>query len=471
MRSTAAMCLVLFAGCHGGDKVTPPPPAYHAAFAPVTTDGDMLRDGSGRALILHGVNAHVAGVFDVTFSDGRAPRELIPSFDASDATAMKAAGFTLLRLPVNWSGIEPMPGQFDTTYLDKIAATVDVMRGSGVYVLIDLHEDGYSKELCEDGAPLWAIDPQPTTLVGGPGPLAGGTDCHSSGAALQAFGSFFTDAMMLQESYTTMAGMLAARFAGDQQVIGYEIMNEPIAVDAEIDAFNVKVGAALRAADPGHLVFFEPSATRNFTDSAEISNTPFGVSGGVYSVHVYSDVFGGSLGFDDGSYVQVLADSIASARQEAQAWKTPLVITEFGIGADNAYAVPWLGHFLDGADLALASWTLWAWKEEPQGNWSLYVQNADGSWSPRPETFPLVSRPYAQAIGGDPTAMTWDGTTLTVAFTGRADVPGTHDLFWSAGTPTIECDGNVVAPTNVDLAGSRYSVTCAGLGAHTLTAR
>jgi endoglycosylceramidase len=467
MRKTAALCLLVFVGCSNGSKTVAP---YHAAFSPVDADGDMLRDGQGRALVLRGVNARVDGVFDVNFSDGRMPREVVPPIDASDAAAMKAAGFTLLRLPVNWSGLEPMPGQYDSTYLDRIAAVVDVMRGSGVYVLIDLHEDGYSKELCEDGAPLWAIDPQPTTLVGGPGPLDGSTDCHSSAEALKAFDNFFVDAMMLQESYAAMAGQLAARFAGDKQVIGYEIMNEPIGVDAAIDAFNIKVGSAMRAADPGHLVFFEPSATRNFTNTAEFSSTPFAIPGGVYSVHVYSDVFGGGLGLTDGSYVELLTSSITSARQEAQSWKTPLVITEFGIGADNSVAGAWLGHFLDDADQELASWTLWLWKEESQGNWGLYTHNSDDSWSPRPDMFTAVSRPYAQAIGGDPTAMTWDGTTLTVQFTGRGDVPGTHDLFWSSGTPTIECDGQVVAPASVDAAGSRYTVTCAGKGAHTLTA-
>ncbi|HWE29818.1 MAG TPA: cellulase family glycosylhydrolase, partial [Polyangia bacterium] len=308
-------------------------------------------------------------------------------------------------------------------------------------------------------------------LVGGPGPLAGATDCHSSAAALQAFGNFFTDQMMLQESYATMAGTLAARFAGDTQVIGYEIMNEPIGEDAQIDAFNVKVGSAIRAADPGHLVFFEPSATRNFTDSAEVSSTPYGVAGGVYSVHVYTDIFGSDAGLIDGSYVDVLSDSVSGARIEAQAWKTPLVITEFGIGADNTFAGAWLGHFLDDADSAFASWTMWLWKEESQGNWGLYTHNSDGSWSPRPAMFASVSRPYAQAIGGDPTAMTWDGTTLTVQFTGRDDVPGTHDLFWSSGSPTLACDGESVSATAFDSAGSRYTVSCGGKGPHTLTAR
>src|SRR6476659_1777395 len=123
-------------------------PVERTRFVPVDADGPTLRDARGRTLVLRGVNARVAGVFDVTFDDGRAPREAIPGFDASDVADLRASGFNLLRLPVSWSGIEPRPGEIDAAYLDRIAAVVELCRGSGVYVLIDLHEDGFSKELC-----------------------------------------------------------------------------------------------------------------------------------------------------------------------------------------------------------------------------------------------------------------------------------------------------------------------------------
>ena len=316
---------------------------------------------------------------------------------------------------------------------------VELFRGSGVYVLLDLHEDGYSKELCEDGAPLWAIDPPPDMLVGGPGPLRRVRPTATRRRRRwRRSQTFFADADQLQEEYAKAAQALAARFAGDTQVLGYEVMNEPIGVDDTIDVFNAAIATALRAADPGHLVLFEPSATRNFTNGAPIPSQPFAVPGGVYTVHVYTDVFGSSTIIADGTYPPLLASSISGAREEATSWKTPLVITEFGIGSDNAHAGDWLGHFLDDADAQLASWTLWLWKEQSQGEWGLYTHNDDGSWSPRPAMFAAVSRPYAQAVGGDPTAMTWDGTSLTVTFRGRDDVPGEHDLFWNSGTPTID---------------------------------
>ena len=189
------------------------------------------------------------------------------------------------------------------------------------------------------------------------------------------------DADQLQEEYAKAAQALAARFLGDTQVLGYEVMNEPIGVDDTIAVFNAAIAAALRAADPGHLVLFEPSATRNFTNGAPISSQPFAVPGGVYSVHVYTGVFGSSTIIADGTYPPLLASSISGARDEADGWKTPLVTTEVGIGSDNPPAGEWLGHFLADADAQLAPWTLWLWKEESQGEWGLYTHNDDGSWS------------------------------------------------------------------------------------------
>src|SRR5579883_1346784 len=371
MRSLVAFALIA-CGCGG---------AYSPRFRPVDSDGRALRDGSGRTLLLRGVNARVSGVVDVA--------------------ELRAAGFNLLRLPIDWSGIEPARGAFDSAYLDRVEAVIDLLRGSGVYVLLDFHEDGYSKELCEDGAPLWAIDPPPSTLVGGPGPLAGPTDCHTSSAALAAFAKFFADSDGLQEEYVTMASQVAMRFRSDTQVLGYEIMNEPIGVDTVIASFNQKVAAALRAIDTDHLILFEPAATRNFTNASPISSTPFPVGGAVYAVHVYTAVFGNNASLDDGTYPPALANSVSGAREEADAWGTPLIITEYGIGSSSPRATQWLGHFLDDTDAQGASSALWLWKEESQGEWGLYQVQPDGSFAPRPEMFQAVSRPYPQAIGGD----------------------------------------------------------------------
>ena len=56
-----------------------------------------------------------------------------------------------------------------------------------------------------------------------------------------------------------------------------------------------------------------------------------------------------------------------------------------------------------------------------------------------------VGRPYPKAIGGTPTGLSWDGTTLTLGFEGRNGVAKRHDIFFPSATPAIACDGKPVA--------------------------
>jgi hypothetical protein len=58
--------------------------------APLGVHCNALVDTSGRTVLLHGVNARVAGVFDVTFTDGRLPPASARS--ASTRSASRSAG-------------------------------------------------------------------------------------------------------------------------------------------------------------------------------------------------------------------------------------------------------------------------------------------------------------------------------------------------------------------------------------------
>jgi endoglycosylceramidase len=452
----AFIALVALAGCT--------PAKYAPTFAPIDSDGRALRDSEGRIKLYRGVNVHIAGIFDVTFADGRAPREPLPAFDASDPIDMRARGFNLVRLPINWSAIEPARGQYDEAYLDRVAQVVAWCRDAGVDVLVDLHQDGWSKELCEDGAPLWAIVPPPATLTGGPVP---GPDCHATGPALTAFDSFWADTDGLGEAYLAMLAHVAGRFRDDPAVIGYEIMNEPIGVDDTVQTFQKRAAETLRDNDTKKLVVFEPSATRNFTNGAPIPDAPFPVAGAVYAVHVYTAIFGNSGALEDGSYPPLLAGSIHGARDEADGWGTPLMVTEYGLGSTTTQGPDWIGHALDDYDAVGASTTWWLWKDPSPGGWGLFDPQPDGSYTARPLIMGALSRPYAQAVGGDDATTSFDGVTLTIGFRGRAGVPARHDVYWNRGTPAIACDGKPVVPDSAD--DSLYVVRCGGAGAHTLT--
>ena len=443
----------LVGGCHSAP----------ARYAPLDVDHGELRDADGRVVILRGINARAEGLFDVTFDDGRAPLETIPPLEDQDVARMASLGFNLLRLPLSWSALEPQRGVFAPAYLDELTRVVGLCRDHGVLVLLDVHQDAWSKEIGEDGAPLWAIQPPPAMLLGGP--LTDLDQRRTSKQVLDAFSSFFTlDADGLQEEFASMMQSLAIRFHGDPAVLGFEIFNEPMATDDELLAFHTKVAQAIRKYDAEHLIAFEPPATRNFVDAASIPSAPFPVGGAIYAPHLYTAVFGSDPRLTNDTYEMPLSNSIRNARDEADGWGTPLLIGEFGIGPQQPHALEWIGHALDGADSVFASTAFWLWKEQSQGQWGLFSIDADGVWHDRPDMMAAVSRPYVKAIGGTPQAMTWDGTTLTLAFTPRAGVPTRHDVFFPGAAPRIACDGAPVPPRDVtvDAATSTYSIRCDG---------
>ncbi len=168
------------------------------------------------------------------------------AFTAEDADAIAAMGWTAVRLLVSWSRVEPAPGQYDEAYLDEVAAAVAMLRERNVYTILDLHQDAWDAslaaspdEVCEgdsvpaggwDGAPAWA------TFDGGAARCESGGQREFGPAVRAAWGSFFDDVegpggVSLQTRYIQMFAHLVSRFANDDAVAGYDLMNEPNAFD------------------------------------------------------------------------------------------------------------------------------------------------------------------------------------------------------------------------------------------------
>jgi hypothetical protein len=420
---------------------------YVPTFHPLDSDGHVLRDSSGRTVTLRGYNVKVQGLFDVTPDDGLPPREAIVPLDDTDFALLQKSGVNALRVPLSWSAFEPTPGAYQSSYLAAIDAFLDQVRPYGLLVLLDFHEDGWSKDLCEDGAPAWATVVSPGQWEGG---LPGG-DCHTSNAALSAHENFFAnDANELQEAFAAMYQQFAAHFVNEELVFGYEIFNEPIALDPIVDAFSMKIAAAIRQVDPGHLILWQPSSYRNITNESLVSSTPFPVAGGVYDIHISENE-------------AIFDNSIANARTEADSWGQPLFVTEH---VANWSDLDWIDDTLDGFDANLASSTYWIWAQgpswEPINPAGVVSRDDAGAIEYLDDAGPYehLTRPYAMAVGGDVDATTWDGTTLAVLFRDHAGVPSTHDVYWNLGQPKVTCDSAALTGVTGDPKTLVFHVAC-----------
>ena len=257
----------------------------------------------------------------------------------NDLAQMRGMGFNFIRLPVNWSQLEPTPGVYNATYIDRVAQVVRWAGEQGIYVLIDMHEDNYSRFTPEttpfslpplltpvhesgghaDGAPPWAVmaDSVPALGVDGQAELNGYVEA--------AFTNFWNNAVPtnghgqplaqgaapgpgLQDHYIGAMAALAKRFMNDSTVVGYDVMNEPLpglvaapgvfdqaylfpfyrrVIDAMAgtrDGMPCEAGTpyvpacgyrSLGIDDSRHLFFVEPMAARNLTDFAVGLSLPF----------------------------------------------------------------------------------------------------------------------------------------------------------------------------------------------------
>jgi endoglycosylceramidase len=184
----------------------------------VTVAGTQFLDGAGKPLLLHGIN-----VVNKSQAEG-----YTKNIEQSDFAAIRGWGMNCVRLGILWDGLEPLPGQINDEYLDRIARIIGWAKAEGLYVLLDMHQDLFSVKF-SDGAPAWATldEGKPYT------PTAVWSDAYFTSEAVQAALDHFwanspgPDGVGLQDHYARVWQRVADRFRDEPAVAGYDLMNEP----------------------------------------------------------------------------------------------------------------------------------------------------------------------------------------------------------------------------------------------------
>jgi endoglycosylceramidase len=365
-------------GCSTGTGGGPPTrgdalPALHAVADPQHVG--RIVDESGREVLLRGVN--VNGHVDYWQYDP----DLFTTypFTEADADLIASMGWTMVRLLLSWSRVEPEPAMYDEAYLDEIAESISMLRERGIYTLIDLHQDAWGPslaappdEVCApptrpaggwDGAPAWATHDQDE-------PRCENGQRELVPAVQAAWESFFDNVegpggIGIRDRYAQMFGHVVARFATDDSVAGYEVMNEPnafrVGQEQQLVDFYEDCLEAMRAAEesvgaPRRLFFFEPSiawgvvglpAPPSFDHDDQV----------VYAPHIYQG--GIHPGTIEEGFVRAADDSV---RLYGGA---PVVTTEWGSDPTRAEDPEddYFERHLAEQERYLFGATLWTWRE------------------------------------------------------------------------------------------------------------
>ena len=392
-----AVALLAVAACVPRPEFRPPV----GPRASVGHSGRWLTDRDGRVVNLHGVN----------FVQKFPPvSPATAGFDEDDARFLHDEGFDVVRLGVVFGAVMPEPGVIDQEYVDSIASTVRMLRRERIFTLLDMHQDGFGPLVHGNGFPEWA-----TLTDGLPNPNDPFPTYYLTNPAMQrAFDNFWTnapgpDGVPLQTHYAEAWRAVAAAVAGEDYVLGYDLMNEPWpGADyaacftgcpdleaARLAPFATRMTEAIRTVDPRGLVFSEPWVLFNFGQTDTAIRGYSGADSGL-SFHVYA-------GSAEGDAATMDRAVTAGGRGDA------ILATEFGATGDVATLRRLTGAF----DSRLIPWIFWTYDENLVAD--LHAPPTGANL--RSAALGALVRPNPQAVNGTPTSASFDPETRVYDFT------------------------------------------------------
>lgn len=262
-------------------------------------------------------------------------------FTADDARYIASLGLNLLRLPINYRHFESDQEPFVINeegfkHLDRV---IELCAQHQIYTIIDLHAlPGYQNQ-----------------------------DWHSDNPTHKAL---FWQHKHFQDRTVHLWEVIARRYQGNPWVAGYNPMNEPGDVSAElILPFYQRLYQAIRAIDPDHILFLE--GNRYSTEFHMFTETWPNV---IYTVHDYAlpgFIDGGPYpGVSRGEFVDkaVLEETFLQRTEFMRRTNTPIWVGEFGpvyTGDATADAMRYqvLRDQLEIYCRHQANWAIWTYKD------------------------------------------------------------------------------------------------------------
>jgi endoglucanase len=316
------------------------------------------------------------------FEVAKAPRQIFAAFDRllgperarsfwkqfrdsyvteADIRFIKSAGFNTVRIPLHYRLLMTDDGAIEGegwALLDRVLGWV---REAGLLAILDLHAaPGGQTGINHDdgpGYPLMFYVPRDRALT------------------------------------VRLWRAIALRYSGNRAILGYDLLNEPIApyhdtatLNPRLEPFYKEVTAAIREVDPGRIVIL---AGGQWSSSFDMLGPPF-TDNLAYTYHLF--------------WASTKRDSIQRHLNFANLYDVPLFLGETGELTDE-----WNERFRKLNETHGIGWAFWTYKNldtpstvvsipRPEG-WSEIVAFADGKRRDRPPPA-LIDRAIAQYLDG-----------------------------------------------------------------------
>ena len=383
----------------------------------------FIRLDDGRYSIFHGVNVVVKLPPYIPDTENFDPYF---SFTDEDITILKRLGINLVRLGIIWESIEYQEEKYNSTHLEKMSKIVSKLEENGITVIIDAHQDMFSRLFCGEGAPKFYVDKLSYSsdcktniisrifgLFSACIPLSKNNwnydenglplieDCvagsfidyHKAPELMTVYDSFFQNENGVLDSFVNFWKVLAKKFKGRKNVLGYDLWNEPWASNLWIDLkslipgyvdnhilseFYAKIDSGIAEIDPDYTMLFEPIP---FPDTLPLfggyaldtfSATPVDntIRKQMFNVHSYCCAADQNICKDGepnlsdskGKCAEFHDRKLKKNKNQAKDIGVPVIVTEFGACSNSESCYYEMIGFEKAADKYLTSWAYWMFK-------------------------------------------------------------------------------------------------------------
>ena len=388
-------------------------------FPVASATNNWIRDEQGRVIILHGVNiSNVAKHTDDHTS--------WQTFDDYERLS-REWGFNVIRYLIFWSAIEPEPGVFNETYLDKVEERLKWAESLGIYVILDMHQDVYGEKFGGDGAPIWATydDGIPFIYII---PLWLN---YAQPAVRRAITNFWTSTELREHFFYTWVHVVQ-RFKNNTAILGYNLFNEPsfgnippgLFEKYVLTDFYLELISELKKIDPNRLYFYEPQIATSSDWNAKSHLGKIPEENLVYSPHYYIPwVLKAYIYF---GFPFLLEKVLANRKAEAEMAGVPWILAEFGLSDNTIGLDQYLINILTLLNQYMTGWICWSYDYEsdtPLGIIDDYGnENAQLNY---------LIYPYPQKIAGDPVTFfySFENKSCYIEFVENASVRGPTEIY------------------------------------------